>query len=337
MSRLTWAALLVAAGCASGPLAAPPSPDDRRIEKSLPAPKDIRAVDRFFRQQLVTHRKVDGLKIQIFDGGSVTVPGAAVSSLKSWLSRVKLDVPVFLIRHPKRGLVLFDTGMHPDMETMPARKMGRLNYFLVPFQIKPGQNIVSQLKALGVEAEEIKWVVVSHMHMDHAGMIDAFPKATVLVDRREWEAQKAKALAKPNAPDIIDTGALEPKLRLRLVDLSSAPAYGAFDHGEDLFGDGTVFLIDLAGHTAGNMGAWVNLDDAPVLLAGDASWILDNHQDLALPLKGHIYDVNQYWRRLFMMREAQKAVPSLIIFPGHDLGPLKLQPNKDVELVAFPR
>ena len=103
------------------------------------------------------------------------------------------------------------------------------------------------------------------------------------------------------------------------------------------FNDGTIFLVDLAGHTAGNMGAWLSLDEGPVLLAGDASWILDNHQDLALPLKFHIYDLAQYWRRLYQMRVMQEALPRLVIFPGHDLAPLKLQPRGDVTLAPFPR
>jgi glyoxylase-like metal-dependent hydrolase (beta-lactamase superfamily II) len=193
---------------------------------------------------------------------------------------------------------------------------------------------VSQLAAAGVSAEQINWVVISHLHPDHAGMIDSFPKATVIVDQREWDAQKAKHAKKKNSAEF-DPADYEGKLNLQLVDLSSAPAYGAFDHGLDLFKDGTMFLIDLSGHTPGSIGLWVSLDDSPVLLAGDASWILDNHQDLALPIKTSIGNVDSYWRRLYQMRAMQEELPRLVIFPGHDLLPLRLQPRPAVEGVPY--
>ena len=301
-----------------------------------PVLKDIRAVPPVFSQEILAHRKTDGLSVKIYNTASVMAYGRAVSELKSWTSKFRLDVPVFLIRHPKAGLILFDTGMHPDMETMPAKKMGRLNHFFVPFKSKPGQTIAAQLKADGTDPASVKWVVISHYHLDHAGSIESFPGATILVDKREWETQRAKQAAKFDEREL-DPASLEKKLKVSLIDFSASEPYGAFDHGFDLFHDGTVILLDLAGHTAGNMGAWVNLDSGPALFAGDATWIMDNHRDLALPVKGHIYDLNQYWRRLYMLRAMQEAVPQLVIFPGHDLTPLKLQPRPDITLVPFPR
>jgi glyoxylase-like metal-dependent hydrolase (beta-lactamase superfamily II) len=303
-----------------------------------PRPKieDIPRVSAVFEQQLVARRKADGVSVRIYNAGSVTAPGGAVSDLKSWAARTRLDIPVFLIKHPIKGYALFDAGLHPDMETMPAKKMGRLAYFFLPFKAGAGQNIVAQLAADGIKPEEIKHLIISHLHMDHVGMIDAFPKATVHIDRREWEEQTRLAQARP-APYLFDPLAMEAKLRLRLVDLSTLPAYASFDHAEDFFKDGTVYLLDLSGHTAGNMGLWINLDSGPIVLTGDASWILDNHQDLALPLTQHIFDLKSYWRRLYQLQEAQKALQSLVIFPGHDLTPLKLQPRPDVTLAPYPR
>lgn len=323
MRGAALAALLLLPGCAGGP-------------EPRPAFDDIPRVSPVFEQQLLVGRKADGVTVRIYNVGSVTAPGGAVSELKSWAARTKLDIPVFLIRHPVKGYALFDAGLHPDMETMPAKKMGRLAHFFVPFKAGPGQNIVAQLEKDGIKPEEIKHVFISHLHMDHVGMIDAFPRAVVHIDRREWEQQK-KNIAKKPAPYLFDPLAMEAGLRLRLVDFTSAPAFASFDHAEDFFKDGTVYLLDLSGHTAGNMGAWINLDSGPVLLAGDASWILDNHQDLALPLKRDIFDLRLYWRRLFQLQEAQKALDKLVIFPGHDLTPLRLQPRPDVTLAPYPR
>jgi glyoxylase-like metal-dependent hydrolase (beta-lactamase superfamily II) len=308
-----WAGLLLA--CACGP------------EAGLkPELKDIRPLPRFFLQEVVTRRKAAGLALAVYDTGAVTVPGDLLSELKSPQSRVKLSIPAFAIKHPTQGLILFDAGL-----PAPARRGDKGNEFAAPFSAAPGQDLAAQLAKDGVKLAEVRWVVLSHLHWDHVGRLDAYPNATVVVDRREWEAQSLKTKAGAAAEEF-DPPAMEAKLRLRLVDLGPAAPYGSFDHGLDLFADGTVVLLDLAGHTPGSLGLWLNLDSGPVLLAGDASWILDNHQDLALPQRRTMSDPRQYWRKLNMINRMMKELPQLVIFPGHDLMPLKLQPRPDIRL-----
>lgn len=329
MRRWVPLAVLLAllAACGEEVLTSPKAKDVQ------PPPRDLPSIPRSFE---MAARHQDHVKVRVYDTGEVITHGSYVSSIKSWSAKVRLAVPVFLIKSPKHGLTLFDAGLSPEMAKSPGKAMGWINHFFVPFGQKPGQDAAAQLRADGVDLADVKRVVISHLHPDHTGAIEAFPNAEVLVDKREWEAQKARQAKSFNEHEV-DPVSLEHKLKLRLVDLSSAPAYGAFDHGLDLFGDGSLVLLDLAGHTPGNMGAWINLDSGPILLAGDASWILDNHQDLALPLKSHIFDLNQYWRRLYEMRAMQEAIPQLVIFPGHDLDPLKIQPRDDVARAPFPR
>ena len=291
-----------------------------------PELKDIRPVPRFFLQEVVTRRQAAGLALSVYDTGSVTVPGDTLSELKSPRSRVRLSLPAFLLRHPTQGLVLFDAGLPA---AAPGQRRGQGNEFGVPFAAAPGQDLAAQLQRDEVKLADVRWIVLSHLHQDHVGWLDAYPNATVVVDRREWEAQKEKTLAGA-VPEEFDPAAMEPKLRLRLLDLAAAPPYGSCDHGLDLFADGTVILLDLAGHTPGSLGMWINLDSGPVLLAGDASWILDNHQDLALPQSRTMSDPKQYWRKLNMMNRMMKELPQLVIFPGHDLMPLQLQPRPDI-------
>lgn len=326
MRKLALAlALLGLAACGEEVLNSP------KAKGIQPPPHDLPEIPRSFE---MSNRRMQHLTVRVYNTGDVETHGSYVSSIKAWASKVKLDVPVFLIKHPKKGLVLFDTGLHPGMEKNPGKQMGWINHFFVPFEAMPGQNALAQLKADGVEPADVKYVIVSHLHLDHAGTIDGYPNAEVLVDKREWEAQKAKQAKKFDEHEL-DPVQLEHKLKLRLVDLSKEPSFGSFDHGLDLLGDGTIVLLDLSGHTPGNMGAWVNLDSGPVLFAGDATWILDNHQDLALPMKSHIFDLDAYWRRLYQLRAMQEAIPQLVIFPGHDLQPLKLQPREDVTLAPF--
>lgn len=312
--RRTPVLLLLAIGCAGGPT-------------KPPLIRDIRPVPPLFTQTQAGVRA--GLSVGIYNTGSVMVQGGAVSELKSWAAKVRLDIPAFLIRHPSRGLILFDTGLHPDMEKNPSKKMGFFKHLLVPFKAAEGQTLVAQLAKDRIAPEEVRWVVISHLHLDHAGAIEAFPNATVVLSKNEWERGRKDS--------DVDLSILEARVKIKLVDFGVEQPFGAFDAGHDLFGDGSLVLVDLAGHTVGSLGVWLNLDSGPVLLAGDASWVMDNHRDLALPIKGHIWSVDQYWRRLFMIKAMQQAFPHLVVFPGHDLAPLQLQPRPDVSLVPFPR
>ena len=292
-----------------------------------PELKNLRPVPRFFMQEIVTRRKAAGLELEVYNTGAAVVAGDVLSELKSPQSRVRISAPVFVLKHPSQGLILFDAGLPPA--TGPRSKDDQLG---VAFESSPGQSLLEQLRRDGVKPEDVRWIVLSDLSWPHVGELGAYPNATVIVGRREWERQKEKTAA-GLGPERFDPAEMEPKLRLRLLDVAAAPPYGACDHGVDLFSDGTVILLDLAGHSPGGLGMWINLDSGPALLAGDASGILDNHQDLALPAPQTISDPAQYWRTLNMLNRLSKELPQLVVFPGHDLMPLQLQPRPDIHLM----
>ncbi|MBI3551064.1 MAG: N-acyl homoserine lactonase family protein [Elusimicrobia bacterium] len=315
---------LILSGCEGETILTTPKPPTPE-----PAPRDIPVIPPAFAESLIGRRRADGLKIRIYDTGAVSVRGHDISSIKSTAARPRVPVPAFLIKHPKQGYVLFDTGIG-------AASGQQSDCLHASVEVKRNQDIMSQLRGDLVDPEKVRFVILSHLHREHAGLAAAFRQATVVVDRREWLGQKVKQVEKPD-PNELDPAALEPLLKLRLVDLSTQSPFGAFDHGLDLFSDGSVVLVDLSGHTAGSMGAWVNLDSGAVLLAGDATWLLDNHQDLAIPKETFIADLSSYWRRLYEMRSMQEAVTNLVIYPGHDLDVLGLQARSDVSLAPAPR
>lgn len=296
--------------------------------RPLPAlERTVRPVSRSFIEETIARRRVSGLGFKIYNTGGIRTRGGAVSSLKSWSAKVRLDMPAFLINHPEQGAVLFDVGLTTGVAKL--LNSGALTGLVVTFESPEGRDLVSQLKRDGISPAEVRWIILSHLHLDHLGDLTAFPKATVVVSRQEWEDAKRKRAEKPD-PKQFDPAAWEPRLKLRFVDLSGEPPYGAFDHGLDLFADGTVFLVSLPGHTPGNTGAWVNLDGGPVLLAGDAAWVVDNYMDLALPHERAMQKPADYRRSLEMIRAMQEAMPRLVVFPGHDLTPRKLSNRDDL-------
>lgn len=175
-----------------------------------------------------------------------------------------LPINVFLVEHPG-GLCLVDAG-----QTAAAAAPGYFPrwypYFrLSRFELRPEDEAAAQLARLGVDASEIRRVVLTHLHTDHAGGIAAFRDAEVVVARGEWErAQGLGGRLRGYLPQ-----RWPPGVRVRAVDYDG-PRVGPFAASHDLAGDGTLLLVPLPGHTPTHAGLLVREGGAGVICGGDA-------------------------------------------------------------------
>jgi N-acyl homoserine lactone hydrolase len=212
--------------------------------------------------------------------------------------RLKVPVPCYLIDHP-RGKVLFDSGLHPRTQTDPAGRLGgKARVFDVHFQ--PGEEVAARLGAVDLDAAKVDYLINSHLHFDHTGGNELLPNATVVVQRREWEAGLDADLAAANHYDAHDyrTGQ-----DVELVD------------GEhDLFGDGTIVCLPTFGHTPGHQSLRVQLDGGPVILTGDACYLRRTLEELHLP--SVVFDEDGMRRSLQALRQLRDL--GARIFYGHD-------------------
>ncbi len=186
--------------------------------------------------------------------------------------RVELPIPAYLIEHP-RGRVLFDTGMHPDCQHDPAGRIGPRVSELFSFNYRPGEEISARLEAIDRDPSRIDLVINSHFHFDHVGGNALIPNATMLVQRREWEAGMDPDTAAKRGfnPRDFDLGH-----KLRLVD------------GEhDVFGDGRVVCLPTYGHTPGHQSLRLRLDNGDIVLAADACYFCQTLRERRLPRNMH--------------------------------------------------
>lgn len=317
-------ALAFAAGCAElglEPAGVPPPPPPRPV---LRAP---RAASAAFGASLIARRKVDGVRVEVLVIGEGRVRGNLLSELKSPELRMTPPLTAVLIRHPKEGATLFGAGLPEDMGGLWARRAR--GSALYPFKTVPGRDILTRLASRGVKPEDVRWVILPDLAPEWAGRAGAFPNATVVVSSLAWANLQRQDWER----GMPDPRAFVPEERLKLQDFYEKQPYGTFAHGIDLFSDGTVILIDLDGGAAGGMGAWVNLNSGPILLAGPAAFVYDNIFDSALPDRKLVVDISSFAWNARAMRLAQEAVPQLVILPAHDLSTLKLSPRPDIELV----
>lgn len=327
MRRLAAGLALAAAGLAGCaelglvPNGVPPPPAPR------PVLRPARSASATFGASLIAHRRVDGLRAEILIVGRGKVRGNLLSELKSPEARLKPPLTSVVIRHPKEGVVLFGAGLPEDMRGLGAKRVK--GSALSPFSVGPKQDLLARLEALGVKPEEVTTVILPDLAPEWAGRAGAFPNATVVLSSQAWTSPVRRAVER----DMPDPKAFIPEERLKLQDFSSSPPYGTFDHGIDLFKDGTVILIDLDGGAAGGMGAWVNLDSGPLLLTGPGAFVYDNVFDSALPDKKFVVDISSFAWNARAMKLAAEAAPRLVVLPAYDLSTLKLSPRPDIRLI----
>src|SRR5262245_63212252 len=137
------------------------------------------------------------MRLLAFTCGWLTAPvGAFRAGAKGEL---RVPVPSFLVEHP-RGLVLFDTGMHPEVQVDPHARLGwKADVFRADYHA--GEDVAARLAALDVDVRAVGHVVVSHLHFDHAGGLACVPDARLVVQRREWDAGRDADLTQANGYD----------------------------------------------------------------------------------------------------------------------------------------
>lgn len=160
--------------------------------------------------------------------------------------------------------VLFDTGYAP--EPWRAGLAGSIYRRLLPPSVPAGATIGEQL-----DPSTVTHVVLSHLHPDHVGGIQAFPEAHVILTEGLRDTLRSSHHGLSELRAGLLRGLLPSWLdeRVTVVGSSCFEPWAQELRAADLFGDGSYRLVDLPGHSRGHVGALV---EGRVLLAADAAW-----------------------------------------------------------------
>lgn len=209
-----------------------------------------------------------------------------------------LPIPSWLIEH-RNGLVLFDTGLHVELQTRTDR-LGRSAAAFTP-HFHAGEELSARLAARNIRPGDISHIVFSHLHFDHAGGTAEIPDARVVVQASEWHAGHDQRLIDGDVynPDDFDQGH-----DLELIEGS-----------HDVFGDGRVVCVPTPGHTVGHQALRVELESGPVVLTGDCVYFEQMLDDMSVPRIGYDHDQQRAsMRELVRLRDDDHC---RLLF-GHD-------------------
>jgi N-acyl homoserine lactone hydrolase len=216
-----------------------------------------------------------------------------------------LPIPAFLVEHPEAGPVLVDTGLHEQVATDVGAALGRLGKLAFTIDMKPEWAVPHQLRARGVDPADVKTIVMTHLHYDHASGLSQFPQATVHVDAREHADASNGRLLDGFIPRLLQT---------------PGQRWETFSHDEDvvdLLGDGMIRLLRTPGHTSGHRSVALRLaSGGELLLTGDAAYARETIDRSLTPLL--TWDDDAYRASLTRVQAWAREHPGAPVIPGHD-------------------
>jgi N-acyl homoserine lactone hydrolase len=230
---------------------------------------------------------------------------------------IPLPIVAFLVEHPGAGPFLIDTGLDPVAAENPKKTFGRIlgATSTRTFSMTHKQAVREQLAARAVDPDHVKYVVMTHLHYDHASGMSEFPEATFLLTKREWDAAHAAFRLFHGYL----TRHFDHPFAYRLLDFESdrADSYSTFGRSLDLFWDGSVRAVFTPGHTHGHLSIVLRTAHREVLVAGDAVYTRKTVATGHLPAL--MEDAHLFARSLREIQLYSEQNPDALIVPGHDM------------------
>jgi len=218
----------------------------------------------------------DGIRLYMFDCGTLEVllrnfklgHGAAGETITT-------PVVWFLLTHP-RGHSIIDGGNAAECAVDAKARWGKITENST-LTMKPEQAVVPTLERLGIDLADVRWIIQTHLHLDHTGAIaaiDRFPNAQVLVTRTEHQwAHAPDSLAEVG---YCKADYAKPGVPWALLEET--------DDGYDVYGDGVLRCWRTPGHSPGHQSLEIHLPSgASFFLTGDAANSLDHLDEVTLP------------------------------------------------------
>jgi N-acyl homoserine lactone hydrolase len=252
-----------------------------------------------------------GIKVYILRNGIITdMPKEMLISTGAPVDPedvVRLPVQSYLIDHPE-GYLMYDTGhSREERYFTPTEEKDR-----PAWRVPEEDELPNQLKRLGVAFEDVKYVICSHLHIDHTGYLEYFTNSEIIASDAEFSHMaKMHALGKLDYPFV--NADFEEWLRVGLNWRLIEPDVQEFQLLEGI----KVFNFG-PGHSYGMLGVLVELDKTGnIIIISDAAYCSEN-MGPPIRLPGFIVDKEGYIQtaeRIMRLVERYNAE----IWYGHDM------------------
>ncbi|MHC4391035.1 MAG: MBL fold metallo-hydrolase [Planctomycetota bacterium] len=218
-------------------------------------------------------------------------------------SRGRYPLPVlsFALRADE-GIWLVDAGLFSTQ--------------FLPRRLAQGWDPTERLAQIGARREDVRGIAVTHLDYDHTGLFPHLPDVPIYLSESEFASTRrvTPLHLRCSKRDLRSARGWQPQ------SLAFTNDAGPFQQAVDVFGDGSLRLVDLAGHSRGHAGVWVRLTSGRELLfCGDAAFTCGNLEGRDLGL----FPTRVAWNRprvlasLAKLRRFGQERPDVTIIPSH--------------------
>lgn len=227
-----------------------------------------------------------------------------------------LPVSVYIIEHPK-GLILVDTGWHRDMspegvydKAAQIKSLGsRVLYNVNQGQIPLGEAVDEQLATMGIKPADLDYVLLTHLDCDHANGLRAVKEAKhIIVAQEELDCARKNGFIRYKKKwwEGVDLQTIE-------WNGTEGPAQKSFD----LFGDGSIKMINIPGHCDGLCAVKITREDGKyVLLFSDGGYATKSWKEMIT--SGVSLDKEMQRKSLLWIREQSMDANCIESLATHD-------------------
>ncbi len=262
-------------------------------------------------------KQLPPLGFQVFETGFSEAPRAYAVRNAPLFATQRMTHSAVVITHPKGRVVLdsgFGTNFFPELAKVPLAQR-----LFAKFFFKPTTPLVKNPAFPALDPQR-DFFLISHSHWDHLGGTLDFPQIPIkmLQAERDFALDAGVSEAHGVFPQHIQAI----RDRLQALELKDVP-YENFPKSLDLFGDGSLVLVSLAGHTPGSLGLFANLPGGERLLfVGDALWSTDakGQPEARSPVAEWTSDLDKVQARAIRLRLAELIAHSneVTLVPIHD-------------------
>jgi N-acyl homoserine lactone hydrolase len=254
------------------------------------------------------------------------VPAQAMTAGITHLKVAEVTASGLVIRH-LGGNILVDTGSstHLQQEIADYPFWSHLHFeILTDGKNGAAETSANVLRQAEISPEALTAVILSHIHMDHAGGLVDLPNVPVYLSSEEIDFMTR--YRRLQTIQVVPAEAKALDGRVHALHFESKP-YETFDESADIFGDGSVVVVKLPGHTPGSIGIFVNLSPTfRIFHAGDAvnaNEAIERRLPKSFAMAATDDDASQANATVAKLSQLHTLDPELLMIPAHDRGAWK--------------